>query len=298
MMAFIVQKLLTATVTVWLAVTLAFLGLRILPGDAITAQLSGSGLPADIIAERRAVYQLDAPIWQQYVSFWIQLMRGDLGMSLYGGQTVSEIIRQRLPTTLVLAGWASLIAICLGIALGLVGALNQRVIAGIARWITYISFGVPIYWTATLAVFIFAVYIGGVRDNIWLPAIVLGFHSAGGIARITQQNISTIQDVAYIRTAHGKGLPVSSVYTRHMLKAALLPIITVITLQMGVLFSGTVITETIFQRAGIGRLLLDAVLARNYPVVQGVVIITAIVYVVLNTCADILYSLIDPRVEL
>ena len=297
-MAFIVQKLLTAIVTIWLAVTLAFLGLRILPGDAITAQLSGAGLPADIIAERRAVYQLDAPIWQQYVSFWVQLMRGDLGMSLYGGQTVNEIIYQRLPTTLTLAGWASLIAICLGIALGLAGALNQRVIASIARWITYISFGVPIYWTATLVVFIFAVYIGGIRDNIWLPAVVLGFHSAGGIARITQQNVSTIQNTAYIRTAHGKGLPASSVYTRHMLKAALLPIITVIALQMGVLFSGTVITETIFQRAGIGRLLLDAVLARNYPVVQGVVIITAIVYVVLNTCADILYSVIDPRIEL
>lgn len=285
-------------ITIWLAVTLAFFALRLLPGNAIEAQLSGSGQPPEVVAERKAAYGLDKPLVVQYVSFLARLMRGDLGKSLYGGQTVTEILIQRFPPTLTLAGLSMVIAILLGLLLGIGGGLEMAIASPFLRLITDLSFGVPVYWTGTVTLFVLGAWLGGVHGNVMLPVMVLGFHASGAIARVVQVNVRDAYHADFVRTARSKGLPERTVILRHVLRVGLIPVITIIALQSGILFSGTVITETIFLRPGIGQLLLDATLQRNYPVVQGVVIVVAVIYVIFNRFADIATRIFDPRIAL
>lgn len=280
--------------TMFLAVTLAFFALRLLPGNAIDAQLQGAGLPPETIAARKASLGFDKPLHIQYINYLIGLVSGDWGQSLYEGQTVLEIIQSRLPQTVSLATFSLLLAILLGITLGLLSGL-QTIFSPIARILIDLSLGIPVYFTATLLLFIVAARIGGIQRGLILPVLALGFHTSGAIARIIETNLKSIWQSAFIQTARAKGLPESAITHRHILKLALLPAIPVIGLQAGILFSGTVITETIFGRAGLGLLLLDATLERDYPVVQGIVVLAAIFYLALNKIANLTVHLLDPR---
>lgn len=290
----ITEKIVIAVGTLWLAITVVFLVLRILPGDAMTAQLAGTGLPEAVVQARRDAYHLDEPIAVQYVLYMRDVLRGDLGDSLYGGQTVNEILRQRIPPTVTLALLSMLIALSLGLLLGLISGFGTWQSVLLTNAITDLSFSIPVYWTATIVLFVIASWS---RNTVLVPAAVLGFHTAGAIARITHVNIREVKNTNYIRTAQGKGLPPHAIRSRHMLRVAILPVIPVIAVQSGILFSGTVITESIFQRVGLGLTLLNAVLERNYPVVQGCIIVTASVYIVINLIADIVIQLADPRLR-
>ncbi|GAB4440557.1 MAG: ABC transporter permease [Anaerolineae bacterium] len=306
MLAYLARRLLTALAVIWAAATLAFLALRVLPGDAIAGQLAQGGASATEIAARRAALGLDAPLAEQYLAYMAGLVRGDLGVSLLNRQPVTQAIAQQLPSTASLAVAALVVALVIGLALGFTGAAARpawlrRLSSGLAT----LALAMPVYWTGTLAIWLFSVQLGwfpatGAGDfrHLVLPAAVLGFSVAGSIARVTQAGLVEARDQAFVQYARAKGLRDIHVWGRHILRVGLLPIIAVVALQIGFLLSGTVITEAIFARGGLGGLLLRATLDRDLPVVQGVVVLAALIYNVVNALADALYALADPRVHL
>ena len=281
--------------TLWLAATLAFFALRVLPGDAIQAELQSSGASAQTIAERRAALGLDDPLLAQYGRFLLGITRGDLGVSLLDGRPVSEIIGQQIPPTLTLALSALVVASFGGIALGTLAALGSP----LARLILTLSLTTPLYWTGTLVIYIFAVRLDWLptsgANNVILPAAVLGFHSAGAVGQVVRANVRDMLGQDFVRTARAKGLRESRVIVRHVLRTALLPVVSVIALQAGFLLGGVVITESLFVRPGLGRVLLDATLRQDYPVVQGAVVVGALTYTLVNALADVTSRLLDPR---
>ncbi len=294
-----IWKLATTLAVIWLAATLAFFALHVLPGDAIQGELLGSGASVDEIAQRRAALGLDAPVLVQYENYLLSLLRGDLGVSLLNGQPVTEVISEQLAPTVALAVTALIIAIILGLSLGTLAALDWRG-SHIARLVLDVALSAPIYWTGTLAIYIFAVRLNWLptsgSTNLILPAGVLGFSAAGGIGQVVRANVRETLAFDFVRTARAKGLREVRVIIRHVLRASLLPAVTVIALQAGFLLGGVVITESLFIRPGIGRVLLNATLKQDYPVVQGIVVLGAVVYTLLNATADVVYRLLDPRV--
>jgi ABC-type dipeptide/oligopeptide/nickel transport system permease component len=281
--------------SIWLAGTLVFWALRVLPGDALRAQYA-EDTDSSIVARKQAALGLDQPLLVQYGLYWVNVLRGDWGVSLYSGRSVLELLGERLPNTVLLAMSALGIAIIGGFGLGLLAG-GEYYSAQIARGFIHLALSVPIYWTSTLVVFVVGVRLGGIQGNLWLPALVLGAHTAAGIARPLYTEIQLVRRTDYIRTAHSKGLGPRYILIQHILRVALLPVIPLIALQSSFLFSGAILTESIFQRAGIGLLLLDAVLGRDYPVVQGVVLLITIVYLGLQGTADLLIRWFDPRLR-
>lgn len=280
-----------------LAVILAFIALRLLPGDAVTAELVQSGASETFIQERRAALGLDKPLLEQFIHYFSRMMRGDLGVSLSRGLPVSEMILQAMPPTLTLALAAFILGCGLGVFLGIMGAMYRN-----TSLIISLILSTPIYWTGTLALFIFSaklrLFPASGDTSLILPAAVLGLHSAGSIAQVVRSSISQTLHLDFVRTARGKGLPERYILIRHVLRASLIPVVSVAALQAGFLFSGTVIVETLFLRPGLGRLLLDAVQRRDYPVVQGVILVSAVLYAAVNIIADLLYPRLDPRIRL
>lgn len=290
------RRVITAGLTLWLAVTLTFFALRLLPGDALNAQFAQSGVSQEVIDRRREALGLNESVPLQYLHFLADLSRGDLGDSFYSGQTVNMMIRQRFVSTLTLAGWSLLLAIAIGLSGGILAATQTGKAGSLVRLLIDLSVSVPIYWTGTLVLFVLVAAVGGQRQLIW-PVLVLSFHTAGAIARLLQTEIRQILDAPFVRTACGKGLPAYRVLGEHVLRMALPVVLQVIALQAGILLSGTVITETLFSRPGLGLMLWNATLERDYPVVQGVIILVAACYVTLNTLADVLGQLADPRLR-
>ncbi len=301
---YLVQRLAFMALVVWLAATLAFFMLRVLPGDAIQAQLARGGVSAVVIEGRRAEQGLTDPVVIQYGRFLTQALRGNLGYSLLTREPVTQMLLRDLRPTMELALGALIVAIGLGLLLGVVGALDLRWgVSSAARLFTSLSLSTPVYWTGTLAIYLFTVVLGllpsagaGRLSQLVLPVAILGFHAAGAIARMIQASVRQALNADFVRTARGKGLSEAQVIVRHALRVGLLPAISVTALQAGFLFSGTVIVETLFVRPGIGRLLLDSTIQQDYPVVQGVVLLSALVYAVMNTLADVLTTVFDPRV--
>lgn len=300
---FLIERALSALLVLWLAATLIFFALRVLPGDALAAQLAQGGATTAQIDAARAQLGLDDHLLAQYGRFLGGLLRGSLGVSLSSGRPVEDMIAERLWPTIELALLAVLLAALGGLALGVLSAAD-RWAGRMARLLVGLALGVPIYWTATLAVVLFAVTLGwlpssgtGSWRQLVLPVSVLAFHTLGAIARLTQISVREVRAMLFVRTAHGKGLPAGLVLRRHVLRVALPPAVTVIALQTGFLLGGAVIIESVFVRPGIGRLLLDSTLRQDYPVVQGVVVLTATAYVALNTLADIVHRLLDPRLR-
>jgi len=304
MILFAVRRAGAALLVAWLALTLAFVALRALPGDAVDATLTHAGTPPDALDARRAELGLNDPLWRQYLDYAAGVLRGDLGESLLSGQPVTELIAQNWGPTATLAAAALLLAAALGLALGvLAGTGAPRSLGLLAQGAASLALATPVYWTATLAIYVFTVRLGvlpgvggGGARHLILPAAVLGFHAAGSIAQVTASSVRASYRQDFVRTARAKGLPEPDVLD-HVLRVGLLPVIAVVALQFGFLLGGTVITETIFVRRGLGRLLLDAVDARDYPVIQGLVALAALSYSLINALADVLFALADPRVR-
>jgi peptide/nickel transport system permease protein len=297
------RRLAWGALVMWLAATLAFFALRVLPSDAITVQMLDSGAPPEAVDALRAELGLTAPLPVQYGHFLTGLLRGELGVSLLSGQPVAELIALNLWPTVTLALSALVVAVLVGLTLGLLaGAVKPRWRVGLARFIVDLALSTPIYWTGTLAIYVFTVQLAllpsggsGRLSQLVLPSIVLGFHSAGAIARVVAQEVRQQRQSDFVRVARAKGLTERHILLAHVLRASMVPILTVITLQAGFLLSGVVVTETLFVRQGLGRLLLDSTLRQDYPVVQGVVVLSAMVYTFLNTLTDVAYGLLDPR---
>lgn len=273
---------------IWFAVTLTFVMLRVLPGDAVIGPLIEAGADQYVIAEQRAALGLDQPVWMQYGAYLLRLTRGDLGVSIVRGLPVSEMLWPALGSTLVLACSALILMIPLGITLGVIGALDYP----LARWIMTLANAAPIYWTGTLVIF-------ALRNTseLWIPALLLAFHASGAVARVTEASTRQTLHETFIQTARAKGLRERAILWRHVFPVGLIPVITVIGLQTGFLLSGTILVETLFLRPGMGQVLINGVLRRDYPVVQGAVIVIAVIYVVINTVLDLLMPLVDPRIR-
>ncbi len=304
MVPFVVQRIAAALVVAWLAMTLAFVALRWLPGDALDATLGRAGWSDDVIQARRSDLGLDAPVWWQYGAYLAGVVRGEWGTSLISGQPVTAIIWQNAGPTVALALAALAVAVALGVLLGLLaGAVPYGIVRYSAEAAASFALATPVYWTATLAIYLFTVALGilpGVGGSspryLILPALVLGFHTAGSIAHVTARSIREMWHEDFVRTARAKGLPSLDVLD-HVLRVGLLPVVAVIALQLSFLISGTVITEVIFVRRGLGRVLLEAITDRDYPVVQGLVVLAALAISGINALADVLYALLDPRVR-
>jgi ABC-type dipeptide/oligopeptide/nickel transport system permease component len=305
MIAYVVQRIGAALVVAWLAVSLAFVALRLAPGDALEATMARSGIDPSAIQAERARLGLDDPLWQQYARYLGGVVHGDLGESLVSQQPVAEMIAQNAVPTIVLALGALMVAVALGVGLGVMAPTAPwAAVRGGAEAVIAVMLSTPAYWTATLVIYLLTVAIpvfpgvgGAGPEAVILPVLVLGFHTAGGIARVTAESVRSVIGQDYVRTARAKGLPELDVLD-HALRVALLPVVAVIALQLGFLLGGTVITETIFVRRGLGRVLLLAVDNRDYPVIQGLVMLSAVVYTALNAAADVLYRAADPRVRI
>lgn len=304
MVIYALRRLGTALAVAWLATSAAFVVLRVVPGDAVDATLARVGASEEELAVRRAALGLADPLWQQYAIYVHRAMQGDLGRSLVTGQPVTEMIGQQLGATVTLALGALALGVALGTLLGLAGGLGPATWPGnLAEALASLALSTPVYWTATLAIYLFTVVLGilpgtggdGFRHLI-LPVMVLGFHTAGSIAQVTARSIRQTAAQGFVQTARAKGLP-ERLVVDHILRVGLLPIVAVVALQVGFLLGGTVITETIFVRRGLGRLLLTAINNRDFPVIQGVVTLTALTYSLVNALADVVYTLVDPRVR-
>ncbi len=300
----LVHRLTRFCTVVFGVLVLTFLLIHLVPGDPVEVMLGESASNADreIL---RAELGLNRPLLQQFGTYFNKLAQGDFGHSIHTKTAIAELIGTRYPATLQLALLALLLGLFVGIPLGIYSALKA------GRWqdilVTIVSVrlsAMPAFWLGPVLMLIFAVWLGWLpvsgmesRAAIVLPALTLGFGLSAILTRMTRTSLLEVLNDDYIRTARAKGLSERVVILRHALRAALLPIITIVGLQMGSLLAGAVITETIFSWDGIGRLLVESIEKRDYPVTQACVLVVALSYVVVNLFTDVLYKLADPRVR-
>lgn len=307
----ITERLLSVPLTVLGAITITFLILHLTPGDPAEIMLGDYATPERVQA-LRARLGLDQPLPVQYVTYLGAVARGDFGRSLATGENVIEEIMNVLPHTGALAVASILVSIIVGIPLGVMAAVNRNRFADYATmFASLFGISMPIFVFGFLMLFVFSYQLrwfpligvgdaGNFPDMLWhlvLPALVLGLSSAALIARSTRSSVLDVLSKDYLRTAHAKGLGANTVLWKHAFRNALIPVITILGIQLGILLGGTVVTEMVFSRQGIGKLLVDGILARDYPRVQGIVAIFALLVIVVNLITDFAYSVIDPRVE-
>jgi len=286
------------------ACTLVFLLIHLVPGDPVDAMLGETARAADREALRAAL-GLDAPLWQQYLAYLRGLAQLDLGTSLTEQRPVASILAERLPPTLILATASLVLALVIAIPLGLLAARYQHQwVDSLAMGFSLLGVAVPNFWLGPLLILVFSLLLGwtpvsGMRQpgSLILPAVTLGTGLAAVLARMLRNSLLEVLGDDYIRTARAKGLSAGAVLWRHALRNAWLPVLTLIGLQLGALLAGAVITETIFAWPGIGSLMVEAIQARDFPVVQGTVLLIAALYVLVNTLTDLAYASVDPRVR-
>lgn len=289
--------------TLWAVVTFTFIVLRT-SGDPVVALLSPDALPGEIEQFRRA-WQLDRPIPQQYLAYVVNLLKGDIGQSYQDGRAVSTIIAEHLPNTLLLGGVAYIWALLIGIPAGIVAALwrDTLIDRGIMTF-AVVGFALPNFFLGIVLILVFSFYLrwlpsagsGGIAHLV-MPGLTLGLYVAGTLARFTRSAMHEVLERPYMRTIRAKGASPSYSVLRHALPNAAIPIVTILGLNLGALVGGAVVVETVFGWPGIGRLLVQAVTARDLALVQALVLMMAAFMVLANLLADLAYALIDPRIR-
>lgn len=300
------RRLFGAILSLWAAITLTFLILYLTPGDPAEAALSQSTASQDSLEQRREALGLDLPLPVQYGRFLLNLTRGDLGVSWAGGQPVSLLVGQQIGATTSLATGGMVIALVSGVGLGLLAITNQdNWLGGISRGAAGFMLGMPVVFSGILLILIFSIRLNwlpatgqGTFRQLILPSMVVGLSAAGSIARAVDTGVSEALSQPFIRAARAKGLSPAQALHRHAVRVGLLPTLDIIALQFGFLLGGAVVTETIFARQGLGRVMLTAVLNKDLPVVQGIVILAALSYSLLNLLADLSHAWLDPRIRL
>lgn len=300
----IIERLLLSIPILFGVILLIFIMLRIVPGDPITTML-GEHVDLRTIEKIKVEMGLDKPLYIQFFKYIVNILRGNFGTSYRLNRNVSKIIIEAFPNTLKLALSSALFAWILGISTGVVSAIyKNKFIDRLFMTGALMGVSMPIFMLALglqyLLAFKFPIFPVSGYDSILsmiLPAIALGWNSAGSIARMTRSNLVEVLREDYIRTARAKGLNEADVIISHALKNALLPIVTMMALQLSSMLSGAVITESIFGIAGVGRLAVNAIETRDMPLLQGTVIFTTVLIILGNLFADVLYSIIDPRIR-
>ena len=282
-------------------VLLIFFMLQVVPGDPVTVMMK-EHLKEDVVQNLRKTMHLDDPFFVRYMRYVWDMLHGDLGMSWKLNRPVTQLIAQAFPYTCRLAIAAALFSWVLGIPVGVISAVKKNtLIDHLSMGVSLFGVSMPVFWVALILqnTFKSVLPVSGVKSwqSYILPTIVLGWSSAGRIARLTRSNLLEVLREDYIRTARSKGLSRLMVITRHALKNALIPVITVMAIQISSLLSGAVITESVFSIPGVGSLAISAIKNRDMPLLQGTVIFTAVLIIAGNLVADVLYSIIDPRIR-
>lgn len=311
MIGLIVRRLLQLVLLLVGISFIVFMSMHIAPGDPATI-IAGPTATASDLEAIRADMGLDRPVLVQYFDYLGGILHGDFGYSFQTSQSVTDAILTRFPNTIKLAAASMVVAIIIGIVAGIISAIKQN------SWIDVTSttfalggVSIPNFWLGTMLILIFAVNlqwlpVGGLSAPIYtiegikqliLPAITLGTASAALIARMTRSSMLEVIKSDYIRTAKAKGVKQRSVIWIHALRNALIPVVTIIGINFGALLGGTIITEQVFAINGVGRLMIDAIAARDFPIVQGTVLLVAAIFVIVNLIVDIIYAFIDPRIS-
>ncbi len=300
---YVAKRLMQALLVILAVTALAFVLLRAI-GDPARLLMSPEGSMADLETIRRAL-GLDVPIWVQFGRFIGGLVRGDLGTSYTFGLPAFELVFQRIPYTAMLTAAALALGVPVGILLGVTAAINRgSALDTIATNLAVLGRAIPNFWLAIILILVLGVQLrwlppsgSGSAAHIVMPALTLATGLAAIIARLTRSSMLEVLRADYVRTAYAKGQTPNKVNYRHAFRNALLPVVTIIGLQMGNLLGGAIITETIFAWPGIGRLLIQSINDYDYPVVQATVLVIAFSFVLLNLVVDLLYALVDPRVS-
>jgi peptide/nickel transport system permease protein len=315
MTAYLLRRAGWAIVTLLLASVVVFIGAHALPGDPALALAGQEGArDPELLAAIRERYGLDQPLPAQYVAWLGQVLQGDFGQSIRTSLPVADMVAERIPVTLQLAGFSLLIAMLVGIPIGVLAAVHR------GRWpdhlgnaLTLTGMSVPNFWVGLILIAVFAVrfdlfpasgFVSFAEDpvanlqHLVLPSVVLGVGLAAVIMRQTRSSMVQTLGADFIRTARAKGLSEWSVVVRHALRNSLLTVTTILGLQLGLLIAGSVVTEQIFLIPGFGKLIIDAVATRDYPVIQAVTLLAAVAYIVVNLLVDVLYTVLNPRVRL
>jgi peptide/nickel transport system permease protein len=293
---------------------LIFLMLRLIPGTVVEQMIGADAVvsPA-MVAQLTRFFGLDQPWYVQYGRWLGQLAQGDLGTSWRTGKPVIQLIGERLPVTLELTAFAVVFALVIGIAAGIAAAIRRdRALDNITRVATLLGLSVPVFWQGTMLILFFSLYLRWMPPVVWvdfftnpgrnltvilLPAVCLGTASAANIARTTRACMLDVLRSEYVRTARAKGLAGRAVVLKHALKNALIPVVTVVGLQAGILLGGTVVVEEVFTLPGVGRLVLWSIYQRDYPLTQGTILFVAVLFMGINLAVDLLYSYLDPRIR-
>ena len=304
MLRYFLRRVLLAVPVLLGVATLVFSLIHLVPGDPAQAMLGDGAAPKDI-AELRTNLGLDQPLLTQYVTFLRHAITGDLGKSFRTGQPVTTMIVERIPATAELALAAMLVAIVIAIPLGVVAAVwRGTVIDYSAMTFALAGVSIPNFWLGPLLAIVFAVELGwlpvsgrGTLAHLVLPAISLGLALAAILARMTRASLLDELGELYVRAARARGVSNAAAITSHALRNSLVPLLTIIALQFGAVLTGAVITETIFAWPGIGRLLIQSIGFRDYPMVQGCILLIAVTYVSVNLITDLMYGVLDPRIR-
>lgn len=315
MTSFILKRLATGVILVWIVLTLIFLMLQAVPGDPAVQLLTGAGggaVSPEAVESIRVRLGLDLPMYQQYFNYLFGVFTGDLGTSFRDGREVSSLILERLPRTLELVLLAVILALLIGIPLGSIAARRSGWVDSTISVLTSVGMSVPVYIIGTIFVLVFALQLGwfpsgGFRPitedplghlvRLILPAVALSLGIISIVSRMARSAVLENLQQDWVRTARSWGIGRKQVFNKHVLRNSLTPVATVTGLQIGSLLGGTVLIEQVFIWPGLSSLLIESVVARDYPVVQGIVIILSIVFIVINLLVDILYGYLDPRVR-
>lgn len=301
---FVVRRLL-ASIPVLIGITaILFVMLNVVPGDPIALMMKEHASP-DVIERVRTQMHLDDPIIVRYFRFLWDAVQGDMGTSIKLKRPVTNLIAAAFPNTLILAASAALVSWVIGIPAGIISAVRRdTMVDHLFMGISLLGVSMPIFWSALLFQYVFAMQLKWLPvagfygwKYLILPAVVLGWSSAGVIARLTRSSLLEVMRNDYIRTARAKGLHEVGVITRHALKNALIPVVTIMAIQVASLLSGAVITEAIFGIPGVGRISVDAIQSRDMPLLQGSVLFATALVILGNLVADLLYAVLDPRIR-
>jgi ABC-type dipeptide/oligopeptide/nickel transport system permease component len=298
------RLVLSVPILVLISVVVFFI-MHILPGDPVKIMLAGQPVSGAVVEQLRTEYGLDKPVYVQYATFVGHALQGDLGRSIQTKRSVTQEILDQFPSTLELTLAGMAVAIVIGVISGVLAAMHQGGwVDAASMFAALLGVSMPSFWLALLLLILFSFRLkwfpavgGGDLRHLVLPAVVLGVGEAAIIARLVRASMVEVLRQEYVNVARAKGLSDRVVILRHALRNAMIPVVTVLGLQYGFLLGGAVIVETVFSRPGIGRLAVNAILAKDYPMVQGVVLFSAIIYVLVNLLVDISYAWFDPRIH-
>ncbi|WP_141690379.1 MULTISPECIES: ABC transporter permease [unclassified Ensifer] len=317
---FFFQRLMKAVFVVLGVVVLNFLLIHLAPGDpaAVLAGEAGAG-DEKFLAQLRAQFGLDQPLYWQLWAYLKGVLTGDLGFSYRNHLPVAQLILERLPATLLLTVCAFIFSLVLGIVLGVIAAYRRgSAVDTLIMTGALIFYATPLFWVALMAVLVFSINLGwlppfdmesiganytgwarvvDIAHHLVLPTVTLGLFFTAVYTRLTRASMLEVMNLDFVKTARAKGVPKAKIIRRHVLRNAILPVFTFASIQAGQLVGGAVLTETVFAWPGIGRLMFDALLQRDYPVLLGVFLVTAAVVVIVNLVSDLLYRLVDPRID-